>query len=117
MQSAEDKNRETKHSLTTQQRQPASLARVLVVLASVVVVCAGMYVAAGPILNPIFFALTLALIFGPVYGWLRRRVPTLLALLIMTIGLVALTFGLVMLLSTSSAASRPSSRTMPHSGT
>src|ERR687897_3080858 len=101
MPSAEDKNRETNHPLAAQQRQPASLARVLVVLASVVVVCAGMYVAAGPILNPIFFALTLALIFSPVYGWLRRRLPTLLALVIMIIGLVALTFGLVMLLSTS----------------
>src|SRR3712207_3343630 len=101
MQSAENKNREPKRSLTALQRQPASLARVLVVLASVVVVCAGMYATAGPILNPIFFALTLALIFSPVYGWLRRRLPTLLALLIMIIGLVALTFGLVMLLSTS----------------
>src|SRR5215213_8641271 len=101
MQSAEDKNRETEQPLTGLQRQPASIARVLVVLASVVVVCAGMYVAAGPILNPIFFALTLALIFSPVYGWLRRRLPTLLALLIMIIGLVALTFGLVMLFSTS----------------
>jgi AI-2 transport protein TqsA len=99
--SAEGKDRETISPLTAQQRQPASFARVLVVLASVVVVCAGMYVAAGPILNPIFFALTVALIFSPVYGWLRRRLPTLLALLIMTIGLVALTFGLIMLLSTS----------------
>src|SRR5215218_8312850 len=99
--SAEDKVRETEHPLAALQRQPASFARVVVVLASVVVVCAGMYVAAGPILNPIFFALTLALIFSPVYGWLRRRIPTLLALLIMVIGLVALTFGLVMLLSTS----------------
>ena len=101
MQSAEDKNRETKHPLTTQQQQPASLVRVLVVLASVVVVCAGMYAAAEPILNPILFALTIALIFSPVYGWLLRRLPTLLALVIMMIGLVALTFGLVMLFSTS----------------
>jgi AI-2 transport protein TqsA len=101
MQSAENENRETKHPLTAQQRQSASLARALVVLASVVVVCAGMYAAAGPILNTIFFALTLALIFSPVYGWLRHRLPTLLALLIMMIGLVALTFGLVMLLRTS----------------
>ena len=101
MQSAENENRETKHPLTALQRQPASLARVLVVLASVVVVLAGMYATAGPILNPIFFALVLALILSPVYGWLRRRLPTLLALLIMMIGLVALTFGLVMLLSTS----------------
>jgi AI-2 transport protein TqsA len=101
LESAEGKNRETIHSLTALQQQPASLARVLVVLASVVVVCAGMYVAAGPILNPIFFALTLALIFSPVYSWLRHRLPTLLALVIMAIGLAALTFGLVMLLSVS----------------
>src|SRR5918995_2752455 len=101
MQSAEDKNRETKHPLATQQQQPASLVRVLVVLASVVVVCAGMYAAAEPILNPILFSLTIALIFSPVYGWLLRRLPTLLALVIMMIGLVALTFGLVMLISTS----------------
>src|SRR5918995_6175502 len=101
MQSAEDENRETKHSLTALQRQPASLARVLVVLAAVVVVCAGMYAAAEPILNPILFALTIALIFSPVYGWLLRRLPTLLALVIMMIGLVAVTFGLVMLFSTS----------------
>ncbi|MBV9452768.1 MAG: AI-2E family transporter [Rubrobacter sp.] len=101
MQSAEDKNRETEHSLTAQQRQPASIARVLVVLASVVVVCAGMYAAAGAILNPIFFALWLALILSPVYGWLRRRLPTLLALLITMVGLAALVFGLVILLSTS----------------
>jgi AI-2 transport protein TqsA len=52
-------------------------------------------------LNPILFALVLALIFSPVYGWLRRRLPTLLALLIMVIGLVAFTFGLVMILSIS----------------
>jgi AI-2 transport protein TqsA len=101
VQSAEDKDRETKQPLTALQRQSTSIARVLVVLASVVVICAGMSVAAGPILNPIFFALTLALIFSPIYGWLQRRLPTLLALLIMMIGLVALTFGLVMLLSTS----------------
>jgi AI-2 transport protein TqsA len=101
LESDEGNNRETKPPLTALQRQPASLARALVVLASVVVVCAGMYAAAGPILNTIFFALTLALIFSPVYGWLRHRLPTLLALLIMMIGLVALTFGLVMLLRTS----------------
>ena len=99
--SAEDKVRETEHPLAALQRQPASFARVVVVLASVVVVCAGMYVAAGPILNPIFFALTLALIFSPVYGWLQRHLPTLLALVIMMIGLVTLTFGLVMILSIS----------------
>jgi AI-2 transport protein TqsA len=87
--------------MTPMQQQPASFARVLVVLASVVVVLVGIRLAAGPILNPIFFALTLALIFAPVYGWLRRRLPTWLALLIMMIGLVVLNFGLVVLLSTS----------------
>ena len=101
MVSSDGKDRGTEPPLTALERQPASFARVLVVLASVVVVCAGMYVAAGPILNPILFALTLALIFSPVYGWLQRRLPTLLALLIMIIGLVALTFGLVVLISTS----------------
>jgi len=40
--SAEDKVRETEHPLAALQRQPASFARVLIVLASVVVVCAGM---------------------------------------------------------------------------
>ena len=101
MQSTEGNDRETKRPLTSLERQPASLGRVLVVFAAVVVVFAGMYVAAGPILNPILFALVLALILSPVYGWLRRRLPTLLALLIMMIGLVALTFGLVVLFSTS----------------
>ncbi|MBV9454517.1 MAG: AI-2E family transporter [Rubrobacter sp.] len=83
------------------QRQPASLARVLIVLASVVVLCAGVYAAAGPILNPILFALVFALIFSPIYGWLRRRLPTFVALLIMVIGLAVLVFGLVVLVGTS----------------
>ena len=65
---SEANNRETKPPLTALQRQPASLGRVAVVLASVVVVLVGMYVTAGPILNPIFFALTLALILSPVYS-------------------------------------------------
>jgi AI-2 transport protein TqsA len=96
-----EENRETKHPLTTLQRQPASLARVLIVLASVVVVLAGVYLAAGPVLNPILFALVLALIFSPVYDWLGRHLPTWLALLVMVIGLAALVFGLVILLGTS----------------
>ena len=101
MESDEGDNRKAQPPLTALQRHPTPLARVLVVLASVVVVCAGMYVAAGPILNPILFALVLALILSPVYGWLRRRLPTLLALLIMVIGLVTFTLGLVILFSTS----------------
>jgi predicted PurR-regulated permease PerM len=73
----------------------------LIVLASVVVLCAGVYVAAGPILNPILFALVLALIFSPIYGWLRRRLPTFVALLIMVIGLAVVVFGLVVMVGTS----------------
>ena len=99
MDSAEE-NRVPTPPLTTPQRQPASLARVLIVLASVVVGCAGMYMASGPS-YPILFALVLALIFSPIYGWLRRRLPTAVALLIMVIGLMALIFCLVILLGAS----------------
>src|SRR3954463_223898 len=52
-------------------RRP-SLLRVLVALAAAVVVLAGMRLAA-PILNPFLFAVVLALLFGPLYAWLRRR--------------------------------------------
>jgi AI-2 transport protein TqsA len=96
-----EEGRASKHPLRTPQQQPASLARVLIVLASLVVLCAGVYVAAAPILNPILYALVLALIFSPIYGWLRRRLPTFVALPIMVIGLAVLVFGLVVLLGTS----------------
>lgn len=97
----EGKNREAPPPQTTLQQQPASFAQVLIVLASVIVVLIGIRLAAGPILNTILFALVLALIINPAYGWLQRRLPTLLALLIMVVGLGALSFGLVALLSTS----------------
>jgi predicted PurR-regulated permease PerM len=46
---------------------------------------------AAPILNPILFALILALLFSPIYAWLRRRrIPTPLALVIMLVGLTVL---------------------------
>ena len=62
-------------------RRPSFL-RVLVALAAVVVVLVGMRLAA-PILNPILFAVVLALLFGPLYSWLRRRgLPAPLALVI-----------------------------------
>ena len=51
------------------------------------VVFVGMRLAA-PILNPILFAVVLALLFSPIYAWLRRhRIPTPLALVIMLVGL------------------------------
>src|SRR5215216_2756292 len=76
-------------TITTALRQP-SILRVMLGLAATVVVFVGMHLAA-PILNPILFAVVLALLFSPVYAWLRRRrVPTPLALVIMLVGLTVL---------------------------
>ena len=62
-------------TITTALRQP-SIFRVMVGLAATVVVFVGMRLAA-PILNPILFAVVLALLFSPIYAWLRRhRIPT-----------------------------------------
>src|SRR5215210_3834802 len=80
-------------TITTALRQPSFL-RVVLVLAALVVVFVGMRLAA-PILNPIFFAVVLALLFSPIYAWLRRRrVPTPLALVIMLVGLTVLFLGI-----------------------
>jgi hypothetical protein len=49
-----------------------SFLRVIVVLAATVVVLVGIRLGA-PILNPIFFALDLSLLFSPIYSWLKRR--------------------------------------------
>jgi AI-2 transport protein TqsA len=76
-------------TITTALRQPSFL-RVVLLLAALVVVFTGMRLAA-PILNPILFAVVLALLFSPIYAWLRRRrVPTPLALVIMLVGLTLL---------------------------
>ena len=73
-------------TITTALRQPSFL-RVMLVLAALVVVFTGMRLAA-PILDPILFAVVLALLFSPIYAWVRRRgVPTPLALVIMLVGL------------------------------
>jgi hypothetical protein len=67
-------------------RQP-TLLRVMPVLATTAVVFVGMRLAA-PILDPIPFAVILALLFSPIYAWLRRRgVPTPLAPVIVLVGL------------------------------
>src|SRR5918993_2167765 len=74
-------------------RRPSFL-RVVVALAAVVVVLVGMRLAA-PILNPIFFAAVLALLFGPLYSWLGRPgPPTPLALVIMLVFVGAIFLGL-----------------------
>jgi AI-2 transport protein TqsA len=80
-------------TISTALRQPSFL-RVVLLLAALVVVFVGMRLAA-PILNPIFFAVVLALLFSPIYAWLRRRgVPTPLALVIMLVGLTVLFLGI-----------------------
>jgi AI-2 transport protein TqsA len=89
-------------TITTALRQPSFL-RVVLLLAALVVVFTGMRMAA-PILDPIFFAVVLALLFSPIYAWLRRRgVPTPLALVIMLVGLSVLFLGLAGILGVSIA--------------
>ncbi len=76
-------------TISTALRQPSFL-RVMLLLAALVVVFVGMRLAA-PILDPILFAVILALLFSPIYAWLKRhRVPTPLALVVMLVGLTLL---------------------------
>src|SRR5215217_6587306 len=89
-------------TITTALRQP-SLLRVMLGLAATVVVFVGMRLTA-PILNPILFALVLALLFSPIYAWLRRhRIPTPLALIVMLIGLTVLFLGIFLIMGISIA--------------
>jgi AI-2 transport protein TqsA len=89
-------------TITTALRQP-SILRVMLGLAATVVVLVAMRLAA-PILNPILFALVLALLFSPIYAWLRRhRIPTPLALVIMLIGLTVLFLGIFLIMGVSIA--------------
>jgi AI-2 transport protein TqsA len=81
-------------------RRPTFL-RVIVALAAIVVVLAGMRLGA-PILNPILFAAVLALLFGPLYSWLGRRgLSTPLALLVMLVFVGAIFAGLFFTLGAS----------------
>jgi AI-2 transport protein TqsA len=89
-------------TLTTALRQPSFL-RIMVGLAATIVVLVGMRLAA-PVLNPILFAVVLALLFSPIYAWLtRHRIPTPLALVIMLVGLTVLFMGLFLILGVSIA--------------
>jgi AI-2 transport protein TqsA len=89
-------------TITNALRQPSFL-RVMLVLATTVVVFVGMRLAA-PILDPILFAVILALLFSPIYAWLRRhRIPTPLALVLMLVGLSVLFLGLFFILGVSIA--------------
>src|SRR5918993_6039424 len=89
-------------TISTALRQP-SILRVMLGLAATVVVLVGMRLAA-PILNPILFAVVLALLFNPIYAWLIRcRIPTPLALVIMLVGLTVLFLGIFSILGVSIA--------------
>ena len=72
--------------------------RVVLVLAATIVVLAGVRLGA-PVLNPIFFAVVLTLLFSPVYSWLLRRgLPAPLALLVMLVLLAAIFVGFSLIL-------------------
>src|SRR5918998_1158794 len=87
-------------AITTTLRR-ASFLRVLLVLAATVVVLVGIRLGA-PILNPIFFAIVLTLLVGPIYSWLLRRgLPTPLALVLMLVFLLILFVGLSFVLGAS----------------
>jgi AI-2 transport protein TqsA len=89
-------------AITIALRRPSFL-RVMLLLAATVVVFTGMRLTA-PILDPILFAVVLALLFSPIYAWLRRhRIPTPLALVIMLVGLTLLFLAIGGLLSVSIA--------------
>jgi AI-2 transport protein TqsA len=87
-------------TLTSTVRKP-SILRVMLGLAATIVVLVGMRVGA-PILNPIFFAVILALLFNPIYSWLGRHgIPKPLALIVMLVGLTILFLGLFLILGIS----------------
>jgi predicted PurR-regulated permease PerM len=74
----------------TRQPNHPSLLRTMLLLAASVIILAGMS-AAAPMLNPILLGLFSAIIFSPVYSWLKRRgLATGLAMLVMFVGVGAL---------------------------
>src|SRR3712207_5313454 len=92
-------------AMTDRLREPSFL-RVMLVLAATVVVLVGIRLAA-PILNPVFFAVVLTLLFSPVYSWLKRRgLPAPLALLVMLVLLAVLFVALFYILGVSIARFR-----------
>jgi predicted PurR-regulated permease PerM len=68
-----------------------SLTQIAITLAAVAFLLGAMRVAA-PILNPLLFAIVLSLIFSPLYTWLRGKLPSGLALMMMLL-IIALLFG------------------------
>jgi AI-2 transport protein TqsA len=87
-------------TITTALRQP-SILRVMLFLATTVVVLVGMRLGA-PLLNPILFAVVLSLLCSPLYSWLLRRgLPAPLSLLLMLVILIILFVGLSFILGAS----------------
>jgi len=87
-------------AITTKLRR-GSFLRVTLVLAATVVVLGGIHLGA-PILNPIFFAIALTLLVGPIYSsLLRRGLPAPLALVLMLVILLILFVGLSFILGAS----------------
>jgi len=79
----------------------ASFVRVLQVLTGTVVVLVGVRLAA-PVLNPIFFAVVLSLLFAPIYAWLGRRgIPKPVALVMMLLGMTLLFLAIFYILGAS----------------
>jgi predicted PurR-regulated permease PerM len=73
----------------------------MVSLAAVVVVVAGMR-AAAPILVPFLLACFITIIISPLFVWMRsKRVPSAIALVLMIMLMVVVSFGVVTLVSTS----------------
>jgi len=78
-----------------------SFLRVMLLLAATVIALVGIRLGA-PVLNPIFFALVLSLLFSPIYSWLKRRgLPSPVVLVIMLIVIGALFMGLFTILGVS----------------
>jgi len=78
-----------------------SFLRVMLIFAATVVVLVGIRLSA-PILNPIFFAVVLTLLFSPIYSWLKRRgLPSPLALVIMLVVIAAIFIALFFILGVS----------------
>src|SRR3954468_1638197 len=63
------------------------LLRGLLAIAATIIIFGGLKLGTD-FISPIFMGLFLALLLGPIYGWLKRRLPVWLALIAMIIGLI-----------------------------
>ena len=80
--------------------QRPSILKPLLILAGSVILLAGMHFAAS-ILTPILLAIFIAVLLSPIYGWLKRRMPGGLAVLLTLFVLVGVAIFLALLIGTS----------------